>query len=150
MSVFQRILVAHDGSPDSQAALDLAVALARDQQAQLTILTVVPDVPVAVTSVAAGPYDLNGVYTEIQENALATIGDDVAATALLRRGTPAHCIVDAAADHDLVVMGTHGRGRIGEALAGSVSRAVVHSLRGAVLLTRAPEAQVVAPDTTPE
>jgi len=36
-------------------------------------------------------------------------------------------------------MGTHGRGRIGEALIGSVSRDVVHSLRSAVLLTRAPE-----------
>jgi len=44
----------------------------------------------------------------------------------------------AAADHDLVVMGTHGRGRIGEALAGSVSRAVVHSLHAPVLITRAP------------
>jgi nucleotide-binding universal stress UspA family protein len=140
MSVFHHILVAHDGSADSQAGLELAVSLARDQRAQLTLLTVVPNVPVAVTSVAAGPYDLEGVYTDVQRKALATIPDDVSVTAILRHGSPAHCIADAAADHDLVVMGTHGRGRIGDALAGSVSRAVVHALRGAVLITRAPRA----------
>ncbi len=146
MSVFHRILVAHDGSKDSQAALDLAVALARDQSAQLTLLTVVPDVPSTIASVTAGPYDLNSVYVEIQEQAQATIPDDVSLTAILRHGSPAHCITDAAADHDLVVMGTHGRGRIGEALAGSVSRAVVHALRGAVLLTRAPESAHAGPE----
>jgi nucleotide-binding universal stress UspA family protein len=151
MSVFHRILVAYDGSQDSRAALELAVEIARDQGAQLTILTVVPDVPVAVTSVAAGPYDLKSVYVELQENARATVPDDVSVTAILRNGTPAHCITTAAADHDLVVMGTHGRGRIGEALAGSVSRAVVHSLRGAVLLTRAPETKTTeAPGTNPD
>lgn len=146
MSVFHRILVAHDGSKDSQAALDLAVALARDQSAQLTLLTVVPDVPSTITSVTAGPYDLSSVYVEIQERAQATIPDDISLTAILRHGSPAHCITDAAADHDLVVMGTHGRGRIGEALAGSVSRAVVHALRGAVLLTRAPESADAGPE----
>jgi nucleotide-binding universal stress UspA family protein len=139
MTVFHRILVAYDGSTDSDAALELAVSLARDQQAQLTILTVASDVPSSVASVAAGPYDLSGVYTEIQQRAQAAIPDDVGATAVLRHGNPAHCIAAEAAEHDLVVMGTHGRGRIGEALAGSVSRAVVHSLRGAVMLTRAPE-----------
>jgi nucleotide-binding universal stress UspA family protein len=57
---------------------------------------------------------------------------------VLRHGSPAHHIAEAAKEHDLLVMGTHGRGRIGEALAGSVSRAVMHIWRGAVLLTRAP------------
>ncbi|MGD0386156.1 MAG: universal stress protein [Solirubrobacteraceae bacterium] len=150
MSVFHRILVAYDGSQDSDAALALAVSLARDQSAQLTLLTVVPDVPLPVTSVAVGAYDLNGVYLETQQNAQATIPDDVSVTAILRHGNPAHCIAEAAADHDLVVMGTHGRSRIGDALAGSVSRAVVHSLRGAVLITRAPEAAAAAPDAVPE
>ena len=146
MSVFHRILVAYDGSHDSQAALELAVALARDQNAQLTLLTVVPDVPSAVTSVAAGPYDLESYYGALQQSAQDTIPDDVPVTTILHHGPPAHQITAAAEGHDLVVMGTHGRGRFGEALAGSVSRAVVHSLRGAVLLTRAPASASVAPD----
>jgi nucleotide-binding universal stress UspA family protein len=149
VSVFHSILVAYDGSADSQAALELAVTLAADQSATLTILTVVPEVPATVTSVTAGPYDLEGVYTEMQRGAQATVPGDVPVTALLRHGNPAHCIVEAAADHDLIVMGTHGRGRIGEALAGSVSRAVVHSLRGAVLITRAPQTAEGAPGPDP-
>jgi len=139
MSVFHRILVAYDGSHDGDAALALAVELARDQNAELTLLTVVPDVATAVTSVAAGPYEVESVYTEIQSGARAKIPDDVAFTSRIEHGSPAAAITKAAAGHDLVVMGTHGRGRIAEALIGSVSRDVVHALHGAVLLTRAPE-----------
>lgn len=139
MSVFHRILVAYDGSHDGDAALELAGELARDQNASLTVLTVVPDVSTAVTSVAAGPYDLEGVYNEILTTARAKLPEDVSVTTRLEHGQPASRITEAAAGHDLVVMGTHGRGRIGEALIGSVSRDVVHALRSSVLLTRAAE-----------
>jgi nucleotide-binding universal stress UspA family protein len=149
VSVFHRILVAYDGSRDSDAALELATALARDQSARLTVLTVVPDVAGAVTSVAAGPYDLEAYYGELQRNAQDAVPADVSVTMLLQHGSPAQKISAAADGHDLVVMGTHGRGRLGEALAGSVSRAVVHALRGAVLLTRAPAAQL-DPDAEPD
>jgi nucleotide-binding universal stress UspA family protein len=146
MSVFHRILVAYDGSPDSDAALELAVSLARDQSAELTLLTVVSDVASAMTSVAAGPYDLETHFAQTQEHARAQIPEDVNVTTLIEHGTPAHRITDAAAQHDLVVMGTHGRGRIGEAIVGSVSRDVVHALRGPVLLTRASEADAGSAD----
>jgi nucleotide-binding universal stress UspA family protein len=149
VSVFHRILLAYDGSRDSEAALELATALARDQSARLTVLTVVPDVAGAVTSVAAGPYDLEAYYGELQRNAQDAVPADVSVTMLLQHGSPAQKITAAADGHDLVVMGTHGRGRLGEALAGSVSRAVVHALRGAVLLTRAPAAHL-DPDAEPD
>jgi nucleotide-binding universal stress UspA family protein len=148
VSVFHRILVAYDGSHDSESALELAVELARDQSARLTVLTVVPDVSGAVTSVAAGPYDLEAFYSDLQRSAQDSVPADVSVTMLLAHGSPAQKITAAAEGHDLVVMGTHGRGRLGEALAGSVSRAVVHELRGAVLLTRAPAARP-EPDAKP-
>jgi len=78
------------------------------------------------------------VYGEINRRARDGVPTDVAVRTVLRHGAPARAITELAAGHDLVVMGTHGRGRIGEALAGSVSRAVVHALRGPVLLMRAP------------
>jgi nucleotide-binding universal stress UspA family protein len=137
MSVFHRILVAYDGSHDGDAALELAASLARDQNASLTLLTVVPDTASSVTSVAAGPYDLESVYVEMLDAAKAKVPDDVSVTTRLEHGPAAGRIIEAAEGYDLVVMGTHGRGRIGEALIGSVSRDVVHARRAAVLLTRA-------------
>ena len=83
MSVFHRILVAHDGSKDSQAALELAMALARDQHARLTLLTVVPDVPTALASVASGPYDLESTYRDLLRRAQDTTPEDVSITAIL-------------------------------------------------------------------
>lgn len=138
MSVFHRILVAFDGSADSRAALELATELVRDQGARLTLLTVVPDVPSSVASVNVGPVDLRGGYDEMLREARDALPQDISVTTIIRHGVPAERIVEVAADHDLLVMGTHGRGRFGEVIAGSVSRAVVHSRRGAVLLIRAP------------
>ena len=89
MSVFHHILVAYDGSRDGDAALELAGELARDQNASLTLLTVVPDVSTAVTSVAAGPYDLEGVYNEILTTAREKIPADVSVTTRLEHGPPA-------------------------------------------------------------
>jgi len=150
VSVFHRILVAFDGSADSRAALMLAAELARDQGARLTLLTVVPEVPSTVASVNVGPVDLHGGYDEMLREARDALPQDVSVTTIIRHGVPAERIVEVAADHDLIVMGTHGRGRFGEVLAGSVSRAVVHSLRGAVLLIRAPaEGETDVTDTVP-
>ncbi|HEY1775540.1 MAG TPA: universal stress protein [Solirubrobacteraceae bacterium] len=145
MSVFHRILVAYDGSRDSDAALELAASLAVDQNATLTLLAVVPDVATAVTSVEAGPYELESVFTQMLEDAKAKLPAEVSVATRLEHGSAAARIAQAADGHDLVVMGTHGRGRVGEALIGSVSRDVVHALRAAVLLTRAPEESDAAP-----
>jgi nucleotide-binding universal stress UspA family protein len=60
-------------------------------------------------------------------------------TSRLGHGDPATAILAIAADgvHDLIVMGSHGRGRIHRALLGSVSERVLREAPVPVLLMRA-------------
>jgi nucleotide-binding universal stress UspA family protein len=52
---------------------------------------------------------------------------DLAVTKLLTRGAAATRIITEAAHHDLIVMGSRGRGEVRSLLLGSVSHAVLHS-----------------------
>ena len=65
---------------------------------------------------------------------------DVPVSFLVWTGEPGESIVSAAEaeDVDLVVVGTHGRGRIGRLLLGSVSEHVVHNAPCPVLVIRSP------------
>jgi nucleotide-binding universal stress UspA family protein len=60
---------------------------------------------------------------------------------IMARGDVVECIVDEARSNqtDLIVMGYHARGRLAEAIAGSVSRSVLRRIDVPVLLVRLPE-----------
>jgi nucleotide-binding universal stress UspA family protein len=134
---YRSILVAVDGSEHALAALEHAAALARDQNARLTLITVIP--PVAAAAVA-GSAQIVPIRDECYQQTLDEAGDavpqDIGLVRILARGKPSHEIAErlAGGDYDLVVMGTHGRGRVGEAVLGRVSREVLHRARTPVLL----------------
>jgi nucleotide-binding universal stress UspA family protein len=135
--VYRNILVAVDGSDHSRAALEHAIALARDQHARITLLTVIP--PVAAVAVAGGAQVVplqEQCFQETLDEAVAAVPQDVGLVRILARGKPSREIAErvASGDFDLIVMGTHGRGRVGEAVLGSVSREVVHRAHTPVLL----------------
>jgi nucleotide-binding universal stress UspA family protein len=136
MACYHRILVAVDGSPDAAAALTHAVTLARDQNALITLLTVAPPTPKPIAVGASAPPDLLDVHEELLREATARVPEDVGVTARLERGNPAETILRLAADHDLVVMGSHGHSRVHRALLGSVSERVLKASRVPVLLMR--------------
>ena len=74
-SVYRNILVAVDGSPDGEAALMHAGALARDQRARLTLLTAIPPVPAtALLATGAAPprSEVVSHYDELLRQAAAT------------------------------------------------------------------------------
>src|SRR5581483_6018419 len=61
---------------------------------------------------------------------------EVAVETDLREGDPRRVLVDAAGDADLLVVGSHGRSRLGELLLGSVSSFCVHHGPGPVVVVR--------------
>jgi nucleotide-binding universal stress UspA family protein len=127
MTVFQRVLVAVDGSPASLHALQAAFQV---KSQDLAIIAVAP-------GSASGPrseadHDLDAYWQEAQTKALAAAAElagaaGVSLTTLSDRGEPHERIVAAAesAGHDLIVVGLKGRDLPAGALMGSTTARVI-------------------------
>jgi nucleotide-binding universal stress UspA family protein len=154
----RKILAATDFSPCSDAALDLAVDLARRQDATLTLLH--------VCELPSYTYFGGGVYVpspelveEIQKDAQR--GLNAARARLAERGVvvdtrsivgvPGHEIVGFAREHgyDLIVVGTHGRRGLKRLLLGSVAETVVRTAEVPVLTARLPAGAARGTAATP-
>jgi len=133
--MFERILVAVDGSEHALKAVDLAADLAKKYGAELVILSVyrpirVPDSThslVRARATARPTDDLKQMAKEVVDEAIAR-AETVAvnASGMVRRGQPARTIVEAAeeVDADAILMGSRGLGDMGGLLLGSVSHKV--------------------------
>ena len=144
MAVYRNILVAVDGSKESRLALADAIELALDSNARLTVVHVAAPPPSMARSTAAGAFavsELEASHEPLLRAAVDAVPQDLPITTLLLKGSPPQAIVGAARDHgiDLIVVGSHGRGRVGAALLGSVSQAVVHDSPVPVLVVHASE-----------
>jgi nucleotide-binding universal stress UspA family protein len=154
-SVYRNILVAIDGSPDADAALAHAAELARDQRARLTLVTAVPQVPATalLASGAAPPRsEVIKHYAELLRVAAGSLPEDVSVTTLLVEGPPARALIERSKSgaFDLIVMGSHGHGRLHTSLLGCVSQKVMQASPIPVLLIRAPEeAEARSPASSP-
>jgi nucleotide-binding universal stress UspA family protein len=142
--VFSSILVAVDGSDHAARALAQAVDLARAEGAGLTVITVVTPPPLPVI---AGPYaaPLPRDYEELEREgeailakAVASVPEDVPLATAVHKGAPGPAIVERISEgkHDLVVLGSRGRGAIRSLFLGSVSHYVLHHSPIAVLIVR--------------
>jgi nucleotide-binding universal stress UspA family protein len=138
LSIYHHILVALDGSADSRTALRHAVTLARDQNATLTLLTVVPHTATPVGPGVAPPPETAESHNAIIKEALTEIPKDVGVTTRLEHGEIAPTILKAlaAGNYDVMVMGSHGHSRVHRALLGSVSERVLHKAAIPVLMLR--------------
>lgn len=150
-SLYRSILVAVDGSPDAEAALRHAVELARDQHARLTLLTAIPATPAtAMLASGTGPprNEIVRYYSDLLRAATESLPQDVGVTTVLIEGSPSRALIERAesGEFDLIVMGSHGHGRVHSALLGCVSQKVLNASPIPVLMARATrDAPVPAP-----
>jgi nucleotide-binding universal stress UspA family protein len=125
--VFRHLLVAIDGSPTAQRALEHAIDLAGALNALLTIVTVAPEVPPYALS---APIDVGALERAAEDEgarrlreALEHVPDSISVRTILRHGSAAKEIlaVTREGDYDLLVMGSRGRRRLASNVLGSVA-----------------------------
>jgi len=154
MLPIRNILHPTDFSDRSELALKLASALARDYQANLTIVHVAQE-PVILFTEGIIPPPQDDHLEEVREQleSIEPTDPNVNVTHHLVEGNPATEILRVAdmTNADLIVLGTHGRRGIKRFLMGSVAEYVMERATCPVLTVRTPpEALTPAPDVTVE
>jgi nucleotide-binding universal stress UspA family protein len=143
--VFRNILVAVDGSPHADRALSEAIDIARGSRARLTLITAVPEPRAGVTmALAAGAAATLGPALvreadRVVRAATDRVPDDISVTTILTEDPIRSAIMTRIreGDHDLVVMGSRGRGTVRSAVLGSVSHYILHHSPVPVLIVHA-------------
>jgi nucleotide-binding universal stress UspA family protein len=138
--MFRNILVALDGSETAQRALGDAIELAEALNARLAIISIVPPIP--GYAYRAG-IDLKALGNEAEEEtqkllreALKRVPDDLPVTTVFKQGHAGEEIVNQieTGEHDLIVMGSRGLGRVTSNLFGSVGGYVHYHVRIPMLI----------------
>ena len=138
--MYKRILVAYDGSPASQKALDAGIAAAARDHAELFVITVChpPDIGDDVETEAIIEHS-----RQFHRSLLAEARGRVSKAGLtahyeLSVGHPAERILCYADDKDadLIVIGSRGRSKFAQLLLGSISKHVVSHANRPVLVVR--------------
>ena len=138
--MFRNILVALDASPPARRAFAEGADLALASNARLTVISVVPPVPSASFR---APVDVESLRREVEREteqlmheAIDELPGELPVTTLIKHGEPAKRILEQLQEgrHDLLVMGSRGRGRIATNLLGSVAADVYFHSRVPMLV----------------
>ena len=141
MAGFTRILIAYDASPGGERALELAVWLAAEHQAALTIYSVVEHLPRfagTVGEVDEALREQTQALRERQQHALDLSEEHGVAQrkAIIDTGHAAQLIVAAAEREqaDLLVLGRSGHSQVWGRFMGSTADKIVRHAHCAVLI----------------
>jgi nucleotide-binding universal stress UspA family protein len=156
--MFRNILVSIDGSPHADQALSEAIDIAQAGRARLTLLTAVKACPswaYSPTTAAAAHQlssELEREAQRVMRDAVARVPDDLPVTKIITHEPirPALMKEIESGQHDLVVMGSRGRGAVASSLLGSVSHHALNHSPVPVLIVHAREPdQASADEPTP-
>ncbi|THE65388.1 universal stress protein [Salinadaptatus halalkaliphilus] len=140
--MYDRILVPTDGSPEVEGALEYAFELAQTHDATVRGLYVVNAAGYGGLPMETAWEGITDALHADGQTAVERVEDlappDVSIETTVLEGSPSRAIVDEAdaANCDLIVMGTHGRGGIDRLLLGSVTERVVRCSTVPVLTVR--------------
>ncbi len=154
--MYRKILVPLDGSLFAEAALPLALEIVRKDEAELHLVTVVPTLP-AMSPASSDQGPVKGWFEEERVRAKRSLDDMESKLREKGVAAPIHTRVLAGqpvaalderirkVEADLVVMTTHGRGRLERLWIGSVADGLVRSGPCPILLWRPREEDRTAP-----
>ncbi|MFP5504403.1 MAG: universal stress protein [Candidatus Sericytochromatia bacterium] len=146
-----KILLTTDGSPCSRHALEEASRLLPLKEAEVALLAVAQLPPVGTDPMTFGaplPVDDRALNTykeqalnALQEGLAILASAGVKAESMETLGDPATEILSVAEQMgaDMIVVGSHGRNAVERLFLGSVSDAIAHRFRGAVMVIRPKE-----------
>jgi nucleotide-binding universal stress UspA family protein len=147
--MFRNILVAVDGSTHADEALAQAIDLADSEHARLTLIAGVTGLPPAACVGLSGPAfavmqaDARSLAEAVLRRARDRVPDDLPVTTILTDEPirPALIKQIKRGGHDLIAMGSRGRGAMRAALLGSVSHYILHHTSIPVLIIHARKAR---------
>jgi nucleotide-binding universal stress UspA family protein len=150
----RRPLLAYDGSEPAEEALDVAIELASASRGRLTILSAIHQIPyLACTGAApeAVAEARRSFLTDAERmvcRAVERVPRGIPVTKIVS-GDPVERVLLAEAisgRHDLIVIGSRGRGPIRSRLLGSVGRTMLRRSPLPVLVVGSRRARAVAPE----
>jgi nucleotide-binding universal stress UspA family protein len=151
---FRKPLLAYDGSAAGERALDAAIELVTGSHGRLTILSAVVQVPYLAYADAAPE-----AVAEVRKNFLADaervlcravdrIPRGISVTKIVSAEPIEHALLREACerDHDLVILGSRGRGPVRSALFGGVGRTMLRRCPLPVLIVQPRSGEAPQPD----
>jgi nucleotide-binding universal stress UspA family protein len=141
--MYDRILVPTDGSECADRAVEHALDIAGQYDAELHVLSVVDSRDVSHSAPAISPEQVQQTLRDRAESVVEEVADRAEAAGVtvvtaVEPGIPDDVVVEYAADEDcdLIVMGTHGRTGLERYLLGSVTERTVRRSSVPVLTIR--------------
>src|SRR5208283_4631162 len=139
--IFEKILMATDGSTKNQPAVKKGLELARELGSTTYVVYVIDETPFTSSQIEVLTDE---VYTELKEEGEKAIeqvkksADGVKLETFILSGRPAHAITKFAAKNyvDLIVVGSQGKSGLERLLLGSVAESIIRTAECMVLVVK--------------